>query len=305
MNNCAHHITDNSTTCFTLEAIKQMSHDYNNAIKKKLINGKHIKLEIIESNNKKKIFTELHNSMQKYCSNDHICFTKQTFMSNKDYLKSHFKPLGTKGQYDWVSTIEINELMNQVEYKYKYFMFGGAIPRDVLNINYPIMNREHYIKDLQLKHLLELKKPIISYIYNLDEHWQSGSHWVALYCNIPYKHIYFFDSYGLRPHKDIRKMVRIMANYIYQYHHTNCNYNCKEFTTSDSFMKHTGKNILEDKIGGKIEWNRNRHQYKSTECGVYSCHFIIKLLEGKTFNDLSNIKISDDDINKYRKVFWR
>ena len=305
MEHCAHHITEEHTTCFTLKAIKQMSHDYNKAINNNQIKGNSISLEIINSNNKKKIFTELHKRMKRYCNDDHICFTKQTFMSNKDYLKSHFKPLGTKGQYDWLSTIEINELMHQMEHKFKYFMFGGAIPRDVLNISYPLMNRNHYIKDLQLKHLLDLKKPILAYVYNLDEHWQSGSHWVALYCNIPHKKIYFFDSYGLRPHKDIRKMVRIMANFIHQYHHDKCNYNCKEVSEPDSFMKNDSKNKLETKLGGKIEWNRNRHQYKNTECGVYSCHFIVKLLEGKSFEELSNNKISDDDINKFRKVFWR
>ena len=64
------------------------------------------------------------------------------------------------------------------------------------------------IRKINEINLLDINKHILAYIYNLDESWQSGSHWVALYCNFKTCEIYFFDSYGLRPHKDIRKMIR-------------------------------------------------------------------------------------------------
>lgn len=300
---CGHHINYDNTTCFTLKAVQQMSNDYNKALQNNILKGIPIDSNLIKNGSKNDLFKQLSNRMEKFCQNDHKCFTDQSFMSNKNFLKHHFKPQGTQHRRDWLSTIEINELMHQMELKHKYFLFGGAIPRDVLKIDYPLMNRNHYIRNLQLGDLRKLKKPIIAYVYNLDEHWQSGSHWVALYCNIVKKQIYFFDSYGIRPHKDIRKMVRIFANFIHQYHNKKCNYDCSE-EEEDSFMKNNKKNNLEKKLGGNIEWNRNRHQYKNTECGVYSCHFIIKLLEGKTFESLSNNRIPDDDINKFRDVFW-
>ena len=38
----------------------------------------------------------------------------------------------------------------------------------------------------------------------------------------------------------------------------------------------------------EIKENKIRHQYKSSECGVYCINFITKLLEGKTFNQIIN-----------------
>ena len=60
---------------------------------------------------------------------------------------------------------------------------------------------------------------------------------------------------------------------------------------------------LEKKLD--VEYNQNRHQYKNSECGVYSLNFIIKLLEGKSFDELTKIKISDDEINKQRDILFR
>ena len=68
-------------------------------------------------------------------------------------------------------------------------------------------------------------------------------------------------------------------------------------------MQQTNKNRIEKSIG-EIEWNRNRFQYKNSECGVYSIYFITQLLEGNTFQNLISTKISDDVINKERdKLF--
>ena len=54
----------------------------------------------------------------------------------------------------------------------------------------------------------------------------------------------------------------------------------------------------------EIKENQVRHQYKSSECGVYCINFITKLLEGKTFNQITNYKIRDDDMNKMRIKYF-
>jgi hypothetical protein len=42
------------------------------------------------------------------------------------------------------------------------------------------------IKDLNLDDLINEGKNKIGIIFNLDEHWQAGSHWVGLYIHIEY-----------------------------------------------------------------------------------------------------------------------
>ena len=64
------------------------------------------------------------------------------------------------------------------------------------------------------------------------------------------------------------------------------------------------KNKIEQKIT-TIDYNRNRHQYKNSECGVYSLNFILRLLNGHTFEEISKNKVLDDDINKCRDTYFR
>uniref|UniRef100_A0A6C0JG35 Uncharacterized protein n=1 Tax=viral metagenome TaxID=1070528 RepID=A0A6C0JG35_9ZZZZ len=52
-------------------------------------------------------------------------------------------------------------------------------------------------------------------------------------------------------------------------------------------------------------YNNNRFQFKNSECGVYSMHFIEEFLNGKTFDQIINNIIKDDEINKKRNYFYR
>ena len=49
------------------------------------------------------------------------------------------------------------------------------------------------------------------------------------------------------------------------------------------------------KLGEKFdyEYNKIRHQYTESECGMYCLYFIVKLLEGKTYESLTKNKIPD------------
>ena len=52
-------------------------------------------------------------------------------------------------------------------------------------------------------------------------------------------------------------------------------------------------------------YNDIRHQYKNSECGVYSMNFIISFLEGKTFLDIIQNIINDENMNKKRDVYYQ
>ena len=53
-----------------------------------------------------------------------------------------------------------------------------------------------------------------------------------------------------------------------------------------------------------IRYNKMQHQYKDTECGVYSINFIIRLLEGEQFDEISNNPIKDDIMNENRHIYF-
>jgi hypothetical protein len=59
------------------------------------------------------------------------------------------------------------------------------------------------------------------------------------------------------------------------------------------------------KSGVVIDWNKKKHQYGGSECGVYSMNFIIESINGNKLIDLENKKISDYSVNILRNYFYR
>jgi hypothetical protein len=50
--------------------------------------------------------------------------------------------------------------------------------------------------------------------------------------------------------------------------------------------------------------NKKRHQYKTSECGMYCIYFISQLLEGNTFEQVYSNIIRDDQMNHKRAMFF-
>lgn len=276
MNNdkCAPGITNNNGSCLTFEELYSMAIAYNSTSKtKKII------IDENDTNEQKKIniekqFTEI---FKNKCSNQQ-CWTKQSFMNQLDDSKlknkiiNHtFRPNGPQGKFEWLNTINIDKVMKQYENKYKNFKFLGAVPIDFDDL--PTLG----LCDIDCKKLEKQNKNIIGVVFNLDEHYKSGSHWVAMYANLNTGQLYYFDSYGTKPD------VRII-----------------------NFMKKIGKYCR--KIKGikhlDVNYNNIRYQYGNSECGVYSINFILRMLKNNNFEEIINNPISDDKINVCRKVYF-
>ena len=55
-----------------------------------------------------------------------------------------------------------------------------------------------------------------------------------------------------------------------------------------------------------ITINHIRKQTSNTECGMYSCYFIINMLKpNMTFNKLLKTKFTDTLMKKYRNIYYR
>ena len=54
----------------------------------------------------------------------------------------------------------------------------------------------------------------------------------------------------------------------------------------------------------KLKFNDVRHQYKNSECGVYSINFLVSLLEGNDYSKHINNVVSDDDMNYKREYYF-
>ena len=176
---------------------------------------------------------------------------------------------------EWLSSLDIVKVMNQWEQRYKCFNFIGPSPIDYDSHK---MFGECVWDELckfKLKHHLKKKHKKIGIIFNLDPHYKSGSHWVAVFLNDNKKTIYYFDSYGDAPPNQIKKFIN---NVIQQ---------SSELGTTYKYLE-----------------NKKRHQFGDSECGMYSMYFITEMLQNRCFEKFQNRKVSDAYMLRLRNRFF-
>jgi hypothetical protein len=285
--------TDGS--CFTLDTLKEMAHKFNAYIDMKLIKNKN-KINLNEEITKKDLVKGLTEALKDVCD-DQLCWLKQDFVNNLDDkvkkdIDYTFRPEGPKGRFSWLSTSNINEVIDQYHNVYPNFEFLGAVPIDFDDLN------QLGIKNLDFNKLYDSGKHKIGIIFNTDEHYKSGEHWIALYADLKKFQIYYFDSYGIPPEKRVRKFVKRIALW--------CNKTHNNFDDSpdNSFMKPNKRNNIEQLENADIRYNTTKHQQKNSECGVYSINFILRLLKGKTFDHLTRKRLTDNQVNKCRLKYF-
>ena len=202
-------------------------------------------------------------------------------LNDQKLLKETFRPEGPDTGTKWLSTSDIDKVMNQYQIKFDDFVFLGAVPLDFQDIGMGFNKLPFHkmIKDGRNK---------LGMVINLDTHDKNGSHWVGLFSNLKKKQIYFFDSYGHKPDKEIKKFMDKIAKWMSK------TYNLKNDSEGELF---NNKDI-------DIKYNTVRHQYKHSECGIYSMNFIIRLLNGEGFVEIEKSKVIDDEINKCRSVYF-
>ena len=238
----------------------------------------------IKTKNTKQIWMLLKEYYTTIC-NKESCWVRQMTKNSKQEqeLLDAFAPESPKewekNPNEWLSSIDILQVMNQYEKKYKCFDFLGPSPidYDTHKLYEKCVWEELCHFDLD-KHL-QKKHNKIGVIFNLDPHYKGGSHWVSLFINIKNKTIFFFDSTGEQIPPQINKFVNTVIE--------------------------QGKQLPKP-INFKFDQNYPvEHQYGNTECGIYSIFFIIHMLEDKiTGHYLKTNILKDEYIENFRKVYY-
>ena len=238
----------------------------------------------IKTKNTKQIWMLLKEYYTTIC-NKESCWVRQMTKNSKQEqeLLDAFAPESPKewekNPNEWLSSIDILQVMNQYEKKYKCFDFLGPSPIDYdTHKLYGKCVWEELCHFNLAKHL-QKKHNKIGVIFNLDPHYKGGSHWVSLFINIKNKTIFFFDSTGEQIPPQINKFVNTVIE--------------------------QGKQ-LPNPIIFKFDQNYPvEHQYGNTECGIYSIFFIIHMLEDKiTGHYLKTNILKDEYIENFRKVYY-
>lgn len=264
-------------TCYTTTNLNKL---------KKKWNLKH-KDDIIESNKPKDIWKFLSNRFKNVCKQE-SCWLRQEFIKSnvgKDIMNNSFAPQQpdewTEKPRQWLDSNNIRIVMKQYEKTYNDFEFIGPSPIDYNSINedneYVWPELINYSVANKMKE--GIKKSGI--IFNLDKHNEPGSHWVALYICYKDNTIYYFDSNSNDSIEDIPSEVLKFSNKIQEE------------------VKNNYDSVFE------FKFNRQEHQKENTECGMYCLYFIIQMLtEKKTWDYFQKNKIHDDEIFKYRSIYF-
>ena len=69
------------------------------------------------------------------------------------------------------------------------------------------------IKDYDYSKLIKNGKSKIGIVFNLENHNQSGSHWVSMFSDLKKGQVYYFDSYGTRPEQRVRTLLDRIKNF--------------------------------------------------------------------------------------------
>lgn len=268
---CAPSYTFQDGSCIPLDVLIRIAKEYNKKNENKIKLDKN--MELLHPKKYKRYLVKSFNEKLPKCNNQ-LCWLNEVDKIQEDFgtklSERIYRPIGPQGKFEWLNTININQVMDQYAEKYKDFLFLGAVPMDFYEIN---INK---IRDLNYSELVKNGIKRLGIVFNLDNHNQPGSHWVAGAINLDNGHIYYYDSYGTRPEKRVREFY----------------YKISKFMEDEL------------KIKPVLDFNKKRHQYKDSECGMFSLYFIIQLLEGKDFKEICNSKINDDEVNKLRQEYF-
>jgi hypothetical protein len=274
---CSPHLDFENGSCIPLNILIKMADAYNNYCTNEQ-NNSHIKLDdkldtLYPNEYKRYLLFEF---SKRFKGSQHN-WIKEKFSSymnedDKNELENNvFRPEAPQGKFDWLSTFDINFALAQYENKYPDFKFLGAVPIDFNDLDYLPF------KKLNFDELINLGKNRIGVVFNLDEHYKGGSHWVSLFSDLSDGKIYFSDSYGTKPEKRIIDFIKRIENYLV---------NNRKISKPD------------------VRYNRTQHQRGNSECGVYSINFILRLLKGKTFDHITGKRITDEKVNECRNVYF-
>lgn len=140
---------------------------------------------------------QLYNNLKKEMSGSiqvPKCIMRKLPNINKDDI---FKVNGPTIKGEWLSTVDIDNIMTQYENIYENFMYLGTVPIDFKKI-YPEIFNINMNKD---------NHNMYGLILNTDPSTKSGQHWIALFINQKEQTICFFDSNGISPPKQVIRFI--------------------------------------------------------------------------------------------------
>jgi hypothetical protein len=212
---------------------------------------------------------------------DDICLIKIIENKIPEQLKNiinknideNFKPIGPANSKKWFNNDNIDHTFYHMELAYPEYIH---IPYQMIDFN----KFDNPLNNLNVKELLDNGKKMTGCVLNTDVSTGIGLHWFCVFIDmrdIKNVTIEFFNSSGNLPRPSVHEWMIKMENQF-----SNLNIKCKRVIVS-----------------------KNRHQKSDTECGPYSCYFIIQRIQNTPYNVFLENRIPDEKMYEIRKSLFR
>ena len=180
---------------------------------------------------------------------------------------------------EWLSSIDIEKVEKEYTRLFSNYAFLGCIPIDFDLKSDTGKCLVDALCSIDIRSLYKKGKTQIGIVFNTDIHTGPGQHWIALFCDIRPEleeaRVTYFDSYSQKPEKEVQTLMKRWKE---QWEQTGIH---------DHEMLTT--------------YNKTKHQFKDTECGMYCLYFHYACLTETSMEE----RIPDDVINTFRRLLFK
>jgi len=207
-------------SCYTEDMIRSMVAEYNKAvieggeqqgsffenIKGTLTKRKSPRRPLISTNADPKtqlrlLRKYLRDEVPKTCQGEWCLAETPTLRTKRTDIKKHFRPSlpasWKKNPRTWLNTTDILHVLKQYETAFPTFELITVSPIDFdtrIRENGADMCVDQRLCTLSIPQLRARSKTQIGAVFNLDKHYQSGSHWTSMFVDVNQGEGYYFDS---------------------------------------------------------------------------------------------------------------
>jgi hypothetical protein len=268
---CSPGSSTSAESCYTKQQLVTIAKAYNKKFNKNLIS-----LTLQKEDLWREIDSRMMSCTNEWCWMDRLNLSDTFNQSGA----SPFRPVRPKEKNQWLSTIDIRDVLKQYENQYPDFIALGPVPIDFCHLAF------NEVCKLNIKQLMSKGKRRIGIVFNTDPSDKPGKHWISMFIDLRGNpetwEIGYFDSFGRAP---IAPQILELIEHLKS---QNPNF------------------IVKLNCSDKICTSKINHQKKNTECGVYSINFIVERLSGKSWEDMVINNIYDDTLmTSRRNVFFR
>lgn len=180
---------------------------------------------------------------------------------------------------EWLSSLDIDAVEKQFSKMIPDYYYVGTVPMDFNKHSETGTCLVNSLCSLDIQGIYNKGYRRIGVVFNTDVSTGPGQHWIALYCDIRpelvFPRITYFDSYAEKPSKEIVNLMRRWK------------------TAWDTTHIHSKPMAT--------TYNKTRHQYENSECGMYSLYFHYCCLLGIPMDK----RIPDEVVRGFRGALFK